>query len=158
MEYFIFCIKWFLILQCYKLIQFKMKLKILNLIFLWDIICVCIFVLILQYYFKYRKFYYKKVFEIMINFIIMYIRFIKKKKIIDYNVMFIISDLFGFKIVVCSFFLFLKLLCVFLNFFQDLKFNNLLINDNGILKIGDFGLVKFFGLLNRVYIYQVVIR
>lgn len=43
-------------------------------------------------------------FEIMINFIIMYIRFIKKK-IIDY-VMFIISDLFGFKIVVCSVFYF----------------------------------------------------
>lgn len=44
-------------------------------------------------------------FEIMINFIIMYIRFIKKK-IIDYNVKFIISDLFGFKIVVCSVFYF----------------------------------------------------
>lgn len=57
----------------------------------------------------------------MINFIIMYIRFIKKKKIIDYNVTFIISDLFGFKIVVCSVFLFLKLLCVFFEFFLGFK-------------------------------------
>lgn len=88
-----------------KLIQFKMKSKILNLIFLWDIICACIFALILQYHPKNRKFYHKKVFEIMINSTIMYIRFIKKK-ITDYNVKFIISDSFGLKTIVCSIFYF----------------------------------------------------
>lgn len=88
-----------------KLIQFKMKSKILNLIFLWDITCACIFALILQYHPKHRKFYHKKVFEIMINSTIMYIRFIKKK-IADYNVKFIISDSFGLKTVVCSVFYF----------------------------------------------------
>lgn len=88
-----------------KLIQFKMKSKILNLIFLWDITCACIFALILQYHPKHRKFYHKKVFEIMINSTIMYIRFIKKK-ITDYNVKFIISDSFGLKTVVCSVFYF----------------------------------------------------
>lgn len=63
-----------------KLIQFEMKSKILNLIFLWDITCACIFALILQYHQKHRKFYHKKMFEIMINSTIMYIWFIKKKK------------------------------------------------------------------------------
>lgn len=37
-----------------KLIQFKMKSKILNLIFLWDITCACIFALILQYHPKHK--------------------------------------------------------------------------------------------------------
>lgn len=41
---------------------------------------------------------------------------------------------------------------------RDLKPNNLLVNSNGILKIGDFGLAKFFGSPNRVYTHQVVTR
>ncbi|XP_055371643.1 cyclin-dependent kinase 7 [Condylostylus longicornis] len=41
---------------------------------------------------------------------------------------------------------------------RDLKPNNLLINSDGILKIGDFGLAKFFGSPNRIYTHQVVTR
>ncbi|GLG96712.1 Cyclin-dependent kinase 5 homolog [Gryllus bimaculatus] len=41
---------------------------------------------------------------------------------------------------------------------RDLKPNNLLVNSNGILKIGDFGLAKFFGSPNRIYTHQVVTR
>lgn len=41
---------------------------------------------------------------------------------------------------------------------RDLKPNNLLVNTNGVLKIGDFGLAKFFGSPNRVYTHQVVTR
>lgn len=39
---------------------------------------------------------------------------------------------------------------------RDLKPNNLLVNANGCLKIGDFGLAKFFGSPNRAYTHQVV--
>lgn len=39
---------------------------------------------------------------------------------------------------------------------RDLKPNNLLVNSNGCLKIGDFGLAKFFGSPNRMYTHQVV--
>ena len=42
--------------------------------------------------------------------------------------------------------------------FQDLKPNNLLINDEGVLKLGDFGLAKFYGSPSRVYTNQVVTR
>lgn len=41
---------------------------------------------------------------------------------------------------------------------RDLKPNNLLVNSNGILKIGDFGLAKFFGSPNRINTHQVVTR
>lgn len=41
---------------------------------------------------------------------------------------------------------------------RDLKPNNLLVNSNGILKIGDFGLAKLFGSPNRIYTHQVVTR
>uniref|UniRef100_A0A4W3JPN1 Cyclin-dependent kinase 7 n=1 Tax=Callorhinchus milii TaxID=7868 RepID=A0A4W3JPN1_CALMI len=41
---------------------------------------------------------------------------------------------------------------------EDLKPNNLLIDENGILKLADFGLAKSFGSPNRVYTHQVVTR
>ena len=41
---------------------------------------------------------------------------------------------------------------------QDMKPNNLLINERGVLKIGDFGLAKFYGSPSRVYTHQVVTR
>ncbi|XP_014249305.1 cyclin-dependent kinase 7 [Cimex lectularius] len=41
---------------------------------------------------------------------------------------------------------------------RDLKPNNLLINGDGVLKIGDFGLAKFYGSPNRIYTHQVVTR
>lgn len=41
---------------------------------------------------------------------------------------------------------------------RDLKPNNLLVNSAGILKIGDFGLAKFYGSPNRAMTHQVVTR
>ncbi len=41
---------------------------------------------------------------------------------------------------------------------RDLKPNNLLIDKNGVLKIGDFGLARFFGSPNRQYTHMVVTR
>ncbi|KAK7067034.1 Cyclin-Dependent Kinase 7 [Halocaridina rubra] len=41
---------------------------------------------------------------------------------------------------------------------RDLKPNNLLVNVEGVLKIGDFGLARFFGSPNRQYSHQVVTR
>ena len=39
-----------------------------------------------------------------------------------------------------------------------MKPNNLLIDEKGILKIGDFGLARAFGSPNQVYSHQVVTR
>ena len=54
-------------------------------------------------------------------------------------------------------YLFMFDLILFL-FLQDMKPNNLLINDQGVLKIGDFGLAKYYGSPTRVYTHQVVTR
>ncbi|KAM6111517.1 uncharacterized protein FYN12_013539 [Phoenicopterus ruber ruber] len=41
---------------------------------------------------------------------------------------------------------------------RDLKPNNLLLDENGVLKLADYDLAKSFGSPNRVYIHQVVTR
>ncbi|KAK3782236.1 hypothetical protein RRG08_048694 [Elysia crispata] len=41
---------------------------------------------------------------------------------------------------------------------RDMKPNNLLINEKGVLKIGDFGLARFYGSPSRPYSHQVVTR
>ncbi|KAK3088781.1 hypothetical protein FSP39_023681 [Pinctada imbricata] len=41
---------------------------------------------------------------------------------------------------------------------RDMKPNNLLINEQGVLKLGDFGLAKFYGSPTRIYTHQVVTR
>jgi len=41
---------------------------------------------------------------------------------------------------------------------RDLKPNNLLIDEKGVLKIADFGLARYFGSPNRIYSHQVVTR
>ena len=41
---------------------------------------------------------------------------------------------------------------------RDIKPNNLLINREGVLKIGDFGLAKVYGSPNRIYTHIVVTR
>ncbi|CAH3138825.1 unnamed protein product, partial [Pocillopora meandrina] len=41
---------------------------------------------------------------------------------------------------------------------RDMKPNNLLIDDKGVLKIGDFGLARSFGSPTKVYTHQVVTR
>ncbi|CAG7827280.1 unnamed protein product, partial [Allacma fusca] len=41
---------------------------------------------------------------------------------------------------------------------SDMKPNNLLIDSKGVLKIGDFGLARYYGSPNRIYTHQVVTR
>uniref|UniRef100_A0A2P2I2K8 Cyclin-dependent kinase 7 n=1 Tax=Hirondellea gigas TaxID=1518452 RepID=A0A2P2I2K8_9CRUS len=41
---------------------------------------------------------------------------------------------------------------------RDIKPNNLLVNCQGVLKVADFGLARFFGSPNRPYSHQVVTR
>jgi len=41
---------------------------------------------------------------------------------------------------------------------RDLKPNNLLIDNRGVLKIGDFGLARSYGSPTKVYTHQVVTR
>jgi len=41
---------------------------------------------------------------------------------------------------------------------RDIKPNNLLVNSQGVLKVADFGLARFFGSPNRPYSHQVVTR
>lgn len=41
---------------------------------------------------------------------------------------------------------------------RDLKPNNLLMDSKGVLKIGDFGLARYYGSPNRLYTHQVVTR
>ncbi|KAJ7380236.1 Cyclin-Dependent Kinase 7 [Desmophyllum pertusum] len=41
---------------------------------------------------------------------------------------------------------------------RDLKPNNLLIDEKGVLKIGDFGLARSFGSPTKIYTHQVVTR
>uniref|UniRef100_A0AC11EAV9 Cyclin dependent kinase 7 n=3 Tax=Bovidae TaxID=9895 RepID=A0AC11EAV9_SHEEP len=41
---------------------------------------------------------------------------------------------------------------------EDLKPNNLLLDENGVLKLADFGLAKSFGSPSRAYTHQVVTR
>lgn len=44
----------------------------------------------------------------------------------------------------------------FVPLFRDMKPNNLLIGENGLLKLADFGLARLFGSPNRRFTHQVI--
>ena len=72
-----------------------------------------------------------------------------------------VSAKFKYKPTKCIIMIFSSTLLTFLfktSIIQDLKPNNLLLDENGVLKLADFGLAKSFGSPNRAYTHQVVTR